>query len=427
MTSSLLQAPSAPARYRKASAPEFAPADSATARSLPAGCPILCLSHLRWNFVYQRPQHLMTRFAKRHPVYYVEEPVPLDDAPPRLDAHDISRNLQVIVPRLPGELCAPGHRGGEAVLRRLLAQWLLEHRTDDGKGPILWYYTPMSLGFTANVAARLVVYDCMDELSNFQNAPKALRARERLLMSRADVVFTGGHSLYEVKRKQHPNAHPFPSSVDLAHFGQARQATVDPADMADIPHPRIGFYGVVDERFDIELLAALAAARPDWHWVVLGPVVKIDPATLPRAANLHYLGGKRYEELPAYLGRWDVAMMPFALNASTKFISPTKTPEYLAGGCPVVSTPITDVVRGYGHSPLVRIADGAEAFAAAVGEALKDRARSPDLCSRADALLHGLSWDRTQAEMAALMAQRLHTRPHRPVVDTRQPVLTLNV
>jgi hypothetical protein len=159
--------------------------------------------------------------------------------------------------------------------------------------------------------------------------------------------------------------------------------------------------------------------------VVLGPVAKTAPATLPRAANLHYLGSKRYEDLPAYLGRWDVAMMPFALNASTKFISPTKTPEYLAGGCPVVSTPIADVVRGYGHSPLVRIADGAPAFVAAVGEALKDRARSPDLCSRADALLLGLSWDRTQAEMAGLMAQRLQTRQHRSLVDSPRAVLSL--
>ena len=208
----------------------------------------------------------------------------------------------------------------------------------------------MSLAFSDHLAPGLIVYDCMDELSAFRGAPPELVEREVELMCRANLVFTGGYSLYEAKRQRHDNAHPFPSSVDVEHFAAARRPQHDPDDQAEIPHPRLGFYGVIDERLDIALIEQVARMRPDWQIVLVGPVVKIDPAELPQRDNIHYLGGKTYDELPQYLSGWDVAIMPFALNESTRFISPTKTPEYLAGGCPVVSTPITDVVRTYGDT-----------------------------------------------------------------------------
>ncbi len=379
----------------------------------------VCFSHLRWDFVYQRPQHLLSRMAKSQPVLYVEEPVPTEGVP-RLDIRNVAPNVRVVVPHLPAEQCAPGHAAGEARQRALLNKLL---GSQGIVRPVLWYYTPMSLGFSDQVPARLVVYDCMDELSNFDHAPAELVPRERALLGRADVVFTGGHSLYQVKRRAHAHVHAFPSSVDVRHFAQARHVEGDPADMAGIPHPRIGFYGVIDERLDVELLDAVARARPDWHWILLGPVVKIDPARLPRHANVHLLGSKRYDQLPAYLGRWDVAMMPFALNDSTRFISPTKTPEYLAGGCPVVSTPITDVVNDYGRSGLVRIARGADEFVASVQATLNEgAARRPDLCQRADARLRGISWDLTCSDMMALMAERLAARAM-PVPVVSRPVV----
>jgi UDP-galactopyranose mutase len=379
---------------------------------------IVCLSHLRWNFVYQRPQHLLSRMAKEREVLYVEEPVPTE-GPPRMEVRRVALNVQVAVPHLPHAECTPGHPGGEARQRLLLDGLLRDHRVER---PVLWYYTPMSLGFSDHVPARLVVYDCMDELANFDNAPAALVPREQALLLKADLVFTGSYSLFEAKRRAHPHVHAFPSSVDLHHFAQARSVTEDPQDMAHLPHPRIGFYGVLDERLDTGLLDAAAQARPDWHWVLVGPVVKIDPATLPRRPNLHYLGSKRYEELPGYLGRWDVAMMPFAINASTRFISPTKTPEYLGGGCPVVSTPITDVVNDYGRSGLVRIAHGAAAFVRAVQDTLDGvPARSAAFCQRADVVLHGLSWDRTCSEMLALMADRLAPKDTPPPRASRRP------
>ncbi|NIJ80590.1 glycosyltransferase family 1 protein [Xanthomonas cannabis] len=354
---------------------------------------LLCLSHLRWSFVYQRPQHLMSRFAHDANVLFWEEPIACDEPTPWLQVRGEDGGVHVLVPRLPA-----GCEGEAAVRvqRQLLDGYLAELGVAD---LLLWYYTPMSLGFSAHLQPRITVYDCMDELSAFRGAPPELVERERTLLQRADVVFTGGYSIWEAKRALHGNAHAFPSSVDVAHFAAARAPQTEPADQAGIAHPRLGFYGVIDERFDIALLRSLAAQRPHWQLVMIGPVVKIDPSELPRADNIHYLGGKTYDELPAYLSGWDVALMPFAMNASTRFISPTKTPEYLAGGCPVVSTPIHDVVRTYGDTGVVRIADTADAFIAACEAALQDSADTERLYETADQVLGDMSWDHTYALM----------------------------
>jgi len=268
----------------------------------------------------------------------------------------------------------------------------------------LWYYTPMALPFSRNLDPKVTVYDCMDELSMFKGAPPQLKEWESRLFDRADLVFTGGVSLYEVKRTQHAHAYPFPSGVELEHFRQARNEQPEPEDQKNIPHPRLGFCGVIDERMDIELVRGIAEARPDWHIVMIGPVVKIDPATLPRAANIHYLGGKSYQELPAYFASWDVGILPFARNDSTRFISPTKTPEYLAAGLPVVSTSIRDVVRPYEDLGLAHIADTPAEFVAAVEKAFKDPA-NPEWRSKADEFLLTKSWDSTWAAMNTLIHQ----------------------
>ncbi|MGZ3849477.1 MAG: glycosyltransferase [Flavisolibacter sp.] len=261
-----------------------------------------------------------------------------------------------------------------------------------------WYYTPMALPFTEHLTPELVIYDCMDELSAFKFAPPELTTREKDLFKKADLVFTGGHSIYESKKNSHHNIHPFPSSIDKHHFGAARSVKKDPPDQEAIPHPRFGFFGVVDERFDIELLDKVAYARPGWHFVILGPIVKIDPATLPRHSNIHYLGGKKYEELPSYIAGWDVAIIPFAMNESTRFISPTKTPEYLAAGKPVISSPIRDVVSPYGDKKLVHIAADAEDFIKAAESELNKK-RTNDWLKKVDAFLAFNSWDRTWGQM----------------------------
>jgi UDP-galactopyranose mutase len=361
---------------------------------------VVVLSHLRWNFVYQRPQHLLSRCARRHRVFFVEEPI-LDDGPARMETTTPRPGVWVAVPHLP-EGTSEGAR--VRLQRQLLDVLMAEHAVRDF---ILWYYTPMAIPFTRHLAPSATIYDCMDELSAFAGAPEAMRTYEKELFVRADLVFTGGQSLYESKRTQHPRVFAFPSSVDTAHFAQARDMEREPADQASIPHPRLGFFGVIDERMDLALLAGIAAARPEWRLVIIGPVVKVDPAHLPRRENIHYLGMKDYGDLPAYLAGWDVALLPFARNASTRFISPTKTPEYLAAGTPVVSTAIRDVVRPYGERGLVHIADTVEEFVAAVECALEE---DPETRLRqVDAFLGQSSWDRTWDRMRQLIENVIDT------------------
>jgi len=365
---------------------------------------LVCLSHLRWDFVYQRPQHLMSRFARDRRVFFFEEPVFFEhgeEGPARLDVSERPGGIRVAIPRLPHGLSA---EEVEAAQEDLLQGLLADHSVAEY---ILWYYTPMALGFSQALEPAAVVYDCMDELSLFRGAPPSLLERERRLLEIADLVFTGGQSLYEAKRERHPAVHAFPSSIEADHFGRARRPAPEPADQAAIPRPRLGYFGVIDERIDLDLLAAVADARPDWQIVMLGPVVKIDPATLPRRSNLHYLGMKAYDELPSYLAGWDVALMPFALNESTRFISPTKTPEYLAGGRPVVSTPIRDVVRPYGELELVEIAGDPEAFVAAAERAMARFGEGSEeregWLRRVDEFIARGSWSRTHGQMADLI------------------------
>lgn len=364
---------------------------------------LLCFSHLRWNFVFQRPQHLMTRLARTMPVLVWEEPEYASIPAPRLALRAEGANLRVATPQLPHGLDAVA---SEAALAALLQLCL----ADEPPVAVRWYYTPMMLAFSRDVKAGCTVYDCMDELSAFRFAPPELLALETELLEAADLVFTGGYSLFEAKRERHDDVRPFPSSVDVPHFARARVHTL-PADAA----PRLGFYGVIDERMDLDLLRHLAEARPGWIIEIVGPVVKIDPADLPRYPNILYPGMRSYDELPAVVAAWDVALMPFALNEATRFISPTKTPEYLAAGRPVVSTPIVDVVRHYGEVAGVLVAEAGDPFVAACDAALL-LARGPDRrwLEEADALLAATSWDDTAAAMLAAIDDVRDRGPAQP-------------
>jgi len=373
----------------------------------PETATLLCFSHLRWNFVFQRPQHLMSRFAREMDVIFWEEPVeiaPNETAHLQVREAAEASNVRIVVPHLPQGIPEDAR---EAALGRLLDAHIASLQ-----GPLItWYYTPMMLPFSRHVEADLTVFDAMDELSKFKFAPVKLLDLEQELIDKADIVFTGGSSLYEAKKDRHERVHCFPSSVDRCHFIKARARQFEPGDQEDLNRPRLGFYGVIDERFDTELLDAVAAMRPHWSFVMVGPVVKISEEDLPKRPNIHYLGGKTYDQLPAYLSGWDVALMPFAMNESTQFISPTKTPEYLAGGRPVVSTPIRDVVRHYGHLEGVKIAATPDEFVAACEEGL-ELAHHPESgwLAEADLMLSASSWDTTQARMAGLIADLLGMR-----------------
>jgi glycosyltransferase involved in cell wall biosynthesis len=353
---------------------------------------LICFSHLRWDFVFQRPQHLLTRFAANANVYYFEEPMFDAKQEAYLSLSPRSSSLTVIVPHIKEGTVASEVN---ATLMGLLDKFF---QNTEMQNWTFWYYTPMALSFTDKYKPKLVVYDCMDELSAFKFAPEELITLERKLMAKADIVFTGGHSLYEAKKQQHSNIYPFPSSIDKAHFEQARKQVIEPADQAHIKGPKIGFYGVIDERFDIDLIGNIATLRPEWQIVLIGPVVKIEEGTLPRNKNIHYLGQKSYSELPGYLSGWDMALIPFQLNESTRFISPTKTPEYLSAGIPVVSTPIRDVIKPYGIKKLVHIASNCEEFIEAI-EVEFAKGKTKAWMKEVDEFLKDVSWDHTCATM----------------------------
>lgn len=388
------------------------------------GYDIVCFSHLRWDGVWQRPQQLLTRLARQTGarVFFVEEPLP-----PRPGGAGWERPEWWFSSVAPGVTrCVPCFDaptppfttpdGADAATIRDLLHELVARQ--EFAAPVAWVYAPRMAPFLADVGPGAVVYDCMDELAYFKDAPADLRHRETELLNRADVVFTGGRGMYEARLGRHPNLHLFPSSVDLEHFAAAhRHETPVPAD-ARPGSPTLGYYGVLDERLDLGLLDAVAVARPEWSFVLIGPVVKIAPADLPLRPNLHYLGQRAYDDLPGYLRGWDVCLMPFAHNDATRFISPTKTLEYLAADKPVVSTSVRDVVAGY--SGIVRFADDPAAFVAACAAALAESppARQARLAAGRD-ILGRTSWDATVARMAGLIDETLAARV--PPTDIATP------
>jgi glycosyltransferase involved in cell wall biosynthesis len=375
---------------------------------MPSPPVLLVLSHLRWGFVYQRPQHLLSRLAQRWRVIFVEEPVHRE-GPATLEVRDIAPGLTVFVPHTP--VHAAGFHDDQLALLQPLLATALSSRVE--AIDVAWLYTPMALPLAKHFMPTCLVYDCMDELSAFKDAPRQLKQRESALLKEAAEVFTGGPSLYESRRDLHAHVHCFPSAVDAAHFSpdnldprsdHAQQAAVL---QGGLPRPLLGFFGVIDERLDIELVATLADCHPEWSLVMVGPVVKIDPRTLPQRANIHWLGMQPYERLPYLLAGWDLCLMPFAINEATRFISPTKTLEYMAGDKPVVSTPVRDVISLYGEA--VAVAEAGLPFVQACETVLNESAGAR--CSRGMEMINTVSmhsWQRTAASMDSLLQAALN-------------------
>ncbi|CAN5350322.1 glycosyltransferase family 1 protein [soil metagenome] len=340
-----------------------------------AGTPYLIVfSHLRWGFIHQRPQHLISRLAAHYKVLFIEEPV-FAEPPARIDCLEVAKNVEVITPRTP--IDAEGfHDDQLRVVKPMLTAYLRERGIDDY---LVWFYTPMALPTMSALAPRAVIYDCMDDVASSRSAPRQMRQREAELLKAADLVLTSGPALYEAKRTLHSNVQCLPSAVDASHYAPAnlRAGSDEQRDalrlQGPIAQPRLGFFGVIDERIDLTLLAALADADERWQIVMVGPVLRIDPATLPRRPNIHWLGMQAYSRLPQLVAGWDVALMPFALNESTRFMSPTKTLEYMAAEKPVVSTNIPDVVSLYGD--VVRVSSSRSGFIEHCRESLGENGR----------------------------------------------------
>ncbi|MDQ6618408.1 MAG: FAD-dependent oxidoreductase [Pseudomonadota bacterium] len=359
--------------------------------------PLVVFSHLRWDFVYQRPQHLLSRFAAHRQILFVEEPV-YDEREAWSEMLSPLPNVRVLRPHSPVRVGGfhddqlPGMR---ELVRKAVAQ-------EGFQDYCVWFYTPMALPLLQGLSPRAIIYDCMDELRAFKNAPRQVIQRESALLKVANVVFTGGPSLYAAKRDRHPNVHAFASSVDVEHFAQGRDSANAHPLLANVPHPRLGFFGVIDERLDQDLVSRLADAHPEWHICLVGPVVKIDPQVLPKQPNIHYFPQQSYQDLPRFLAGWDVCLMPFARNESTQFISPTKTLEYMAAQRPIVSTPITDVVALYRDG--VEIAEDSAQFSAACERALGENAEQrQQRIAAMDRLTSSTSWTRTASEMSDLV------------------------
>lgn len=376
---------------------------------------LIVFCHLRWDFVFQRPQHLMTRLAEHYNILFIEEPVQTE-GPAHLKKTAVAPNITVCQPHT-----NVPHYGFHDDQIPVL-QGLLSDLVPEGERPVVWFYTPMALPLLQGLDPALVVYDCMDELAAFKNPPKQLLQRESALLNIADLVFTGGPSLYEAKKNRHPNAHCFSSSVDAAHFRQALDEAISHKDQAHVAGPRLGFYGVIDERFDTGLVREMAAAHPEWQIVLVGPVVKIDPAELPRAENVHYMGQRGYQELPQFLAGWDVCLLPFAMNESTKFISPTKVLEYMAAEKPSVSTPITDVKVPYGD--VVAIAETPADYIAACERMLAQTAEeNAAMAKRMREVVANTSWDKTAARMHELISSAVPGRKVRQAPAAAEAVV----
>lgn len=394
---------------------------------------ILNLAHLHWDHVWQRPQQLMTRFAEHCRVIYVDPPRVVASATrPHLQARRGAGGVEVFRPIFPAEVIeayesstqqsrpsllpseqVAAHRAAEGnVYQQLWLELLPEVLALAGPNILLWVTSPLSdyLVAAARPEVNLVVYDCMDDLASFRDGNEEMRQRETNLLEMADLLFTGGYSMYEARKDRHARAYCFPSGVDVDHYRKvSAPSTRIPKKVSSLPQPRLGYFGVLDERLDWELIATVAEQRPSWQWLLVGPRAKVKRSELPRLANIHYLGKQQYDRLPAFLKGFDIATMPFALNESTRFISPTKTLEYLAGNKQVVSSSVADVVAFYSH--IVHIADGAESWIQTIEQML---AATPEqIATRLDAaqpILAASTWDSIAEQMWKLMSESLVTQ-----------------
>ena len=373
---------------------------------------IVVFSHLRWGFVWQRPQQFLSRFAKKHQILFIEEPFfdrPLG-AEPDVTFHRVMPNVTVVTPHVDSSW----NRNPKLPQKlREFTQQAIRHMNQNSEfdRPLLWYYSPMdsswSLGYIEN---RGVIYDAMDELSQFSGAPRALIDNEARLMEYADVVFTGGYELSLKKKQRHDNVQFFGCGVEFDHFAQAQDpSTIIPPDIDFMARPILGWFGVVDERVDYNLVGEMARMKPGWSFAMVGPVVKVDPNLLPHFPNLYFLGGRDYSVLPNYCRAFDICMMPFALNAATEYINPTKALEYFATGRPVISTPVKDVVRQ--HGDLVEIVKTPAEFVRAAERLLGDPPR--DRIERAVEKARRSSWESVVQNMQDLIKEAIGKKDRR--------------
>ena len=376
--------------------------------------PIIVHCHLCWDWVWQRPQQFLSRLSARHKILFVETMAPdpqLSSPMARFWTAPNFPNVTIL------RLQFPAWRWNDGAFvdrerRRLVKEFISGPGAGQFEDPVQWFYDPMAVpAFLGQMSEIGVVYDCMDELSKFHCAPPQIKMREQKLLAAADVVFAGGRKLWQTKKLQNENCHFYGCGVDVAHFGNARRDdTKIPDDIAALKKPVLGYFGVVDERMDYELLVKLADANPDWSIAMVGPQLKVD--AVPQRPNLHWLGQKNYIQLPAYCKAFDVCLMPFALNEATEFINPTKALEYMATGRPIVSSAVADVVTNFGS--VVNIARTHDEFISLCRAAIEkaDSARIETGLKQAAEN----SWDGIIARLEKHIADALASKPTNEVM-----------
>lgn len=359
---------------------------------------LIVFSHFRWNFIFQRPQHILSRQSKHRRVYYFEDPLYGLTEEPKIQVKETSENVLIVTPYLPSRT---DPQRTNQILTRLIDELIYDEEILDFS---LWYYDPLALGFSRHLLPQNIIFDCMDELfSHNQPNSELLKELETELIYKSDLIFMNGHTLYQSKKHLHKNIHFLPSSIDLHHFSQARHRLTEPDDQVYIPHPRIGFYGVIDQRVDLELIQKIAEQRPSYQFIIVGPIINIDSKRLPLQNNIHFLGKKDYDTLPLYIAGWDCTIMPYYLNEYTQYTSPAKTLELLAAGKPIVSTPLPDIIYPYQKEKIVHTADTPENFIAKIDLAMNEKT-DPSWIDRVESYLEDNNWDSIFNRMAELEA-----------------------
>ena len=372
--------------------------------------PIIVHCHLCWDWVWQRPQQFLSRLSQKHKILFVETVRPDDSLVTPLAQMRTAENfpnITILRLQFPGWRWNDGNYV-DAERRKIVREALQGPLKGQFDNPVQWFYDPMAVtAFSGQMGEIGTVYDCMDELSKFRGAPPEMITREAELLREADVVFTGGRKLFESKSKHNGNCHFYGCGVDIEHFGKARLAeTPLPEDLRQIRKPVLGFFGVVDERMDYELIEKLGKSNPDWSVVIIGPRTKVEESALPKGPNIHWFGGREYQQLPGYCKGFDVCMMPFALNEATEYINPTKSLEYMATGKPIVSSAVADVVRNFGS--VVQIGKSHEEFIELCREALKHP--DQERIERGLAMAAENSWESIVGKLDQHMVDALNAR-----------------